>query len=80
MASKKRAIINGMYIEMPTDDELDNQKRYADNASFHRESERDDYYKDIIQPYIGNKPNPEFIRAYPKQAQHTFTKDELKNY
>lgn len=77
MASK-RAIINGRYYDQADQDELDKQKRFADNADFHREADREDNYIDIIQPWIGNKPNKEFIKAYPQYAKNYFTEEELK--
>jgi hypothetical protein len=45
------------------------------------QEERDKYNKDILQPYLpgkDQKPNPDFIRAYPNQAKNYFSGDELK--
>lgn len=36
--------------------------------------------KELTQPYLGNKPNPEFLRAYPDQAKHFYTDKELKDF
>lgn len=48
-------------------------------ASYHREREREDNRRDILQPRLNNnKPNPEFIREYPEQSKKIFTKEELK--
>lgn len=75
----KRAIINGKLIENPTPEQLAGNTRFGDAAAYHRDADRDDNYVDIIQPYIGNKPNPEFISAYPERAKDYFSDDELKN-
>lgn len=76
----KRAIINGKYVENPTSDELADNTRFLDGAQYFRESEREDNYIDVIQPFMGGKPNPEFIRAYPNRARDHFTDEELKDY
>jgi hypothetical protein len=49
--------------------------------SLHRQSEhntqRANFQKEIIQPYIAGKPNEEFIAAYPEQAkEYGMIKDE----
>lgn len=38
---------------------------------------RDENGKDIIQPFIGNKANPEFAKAYPDVAPNYFTPEDL---
>ena len=40
--------------------------------------QRDYGAKDLLQPFEGNKPNPEFARAYPKLVKNYYTKEELK--
>ena len=42
------------------------------------QSQRDHNGKDIIQPFLGDKPNPDFARAYPEHATEYFSADELK--
>jgi hypothetical protein len=42
--------------------------------------QRDKHGKDLIQPYDRNRPNPEFIKAYPQKSKQYFTKEELKTY
>lgn len=74
----KRAIVNGKYIQQPTDDDLEGNARRPDNAQFHRDADREDHYKDIIQPFIGGKPNSEFARAYPNSVKDYYTDDEIK--
>lgn len=41
-------------------------------------SDRDRHEKDIIQPVIGNKPNPDFAKAYPELAHDYFSDEELE--
>lgn len=49
-------------------------------SRLHRiQSQRDKGNKDMIQPYDGNKMNPEFAKAYPKLAPDYFSKKELKS-
>lgn len=43
------------------------------------QQQRDEHGKDIIQPFLGNKPNPEFAKAYPSKAKDYFTGDQLKD-
>ena len=40
--------------------------------------QRDIGAKDMIQPFMSNKPNPEFMRAFPKEAPKFFSKEEIK--
>ena len=40
--------------------------------------QRDYGAKDMLQPYIANKPNPEFAQAYPKLINKYYTKEEIK--
>lgn len=50
------------------------------SEAYRRQVDRDDHKKDLIQPYHNGKPNPEFIRAYKKQATEYFTEEELIKY
>jgi len=48
-----------------------------------RRQDRDKHAKDIIQPFMKNKPNPDFIKAYKDDDElldNYFTKEELKRY
>ena len=50
-------------------------------AQWSRDRDREDNAKDLIQPWDRNgKPNRDFIREYPEQAQDMFTKEELENH
>lgn len=42
------------------------------------QEQRDSHAKDMLQPFSGDKPNPEFISAYPEQVDNYFTKQQLK--
>ena len=41
--------------------------------------QRDYGAKDLLQPFIRNKPNPEFVRAYPELIDNYYNKKEIKN-
>lgn len=40
-------------------------------------TQRDRFAKDIIQPFDGNKPNRDFVKAYPERAKDYFSQDSL---
>lgn len=40
--------------------------------------QRDYGAKDLLQPFISNKPNPEFVQAYPELIDIYFNKEEIK--
>lgn len=41
--------------------------------------QQDKYEKDILQPFIfGDKPNPEFVKAYPEKSTEFFTREQLE--
>ena len=42
------------------------------------QSQRDKNEKDILQPYMGNRPNESFAKAYPELAHEYFTTEELE--
>ncbi len=57
----------------------DNERMSGTHAAeFQRNSERVDYRADMVQPSVGGKPNPDFIRLYPEQAKETFTQKEIE--
>lgn len=49
----------------------------SSGATYDRNRQYEDFAQDTIQPYIGDKPNPEFLRLYPDKAPKIFRKDEL---
>lgn len=74
-------IKNGVYISERCDRCMANNKQFADYArKYNRDRGREDYRKDIIQGYEGDKVNPEFIKAYPKEAEERWGKDVLRDH
>ena len=56
------------------------RKAHTGKASYDRDRDREDYKKDMLQPFLPDgTPNTEFIRAYPERKAN-FTDDELKEY
>lgn len=49
-------------------------------ASYERDRDREDHRRDMLQPWVGGKPNQEYIREYPEYAEGNFTKEELEEY
>ena len=76
------AVINGEYGQYCSNC-LDKQQRMAGThaAEYSRQRQWEDYAREIIQPYTREgKPNTEFIRQYPEEAEEEFTKEELEQY
>ena len=48
----------------------------ADKSHSH-EMQRREFAKEIIQPHIGDKPNPAFIKAYPDISKEYFTQEQI---
>ena len=48
--------------------------------AYRQDQDRLDHAKDIIQPYKGNNPNPEFIREYPDNAKRYFNQQQIEEY
>ena len=40
--------------------------------------QRDYGAKDLLQPFMGNKPNPEFAQAYPELMGDYYSKEEIR--
>jgi hypothetical protein len=40
--------------------------------------QRDEHYKDVIQPWDGTRPNKEFVEAYPQYRDEYFNSEELR--
>jgi hypothetical protein len=48
--------------------------------AMHRSIDAEDHEQDIQQPYgKDGKPNPMFIRLYPKQAKAVFTEKQMRD-
>lgn len=57
-----------------------NQRRIASaqSAEWHRERDREDHKRDMLQPWINGKINVEFARQYPGRAKEIYSEEELK--
>lgn len=42
-------------------------------------TQRDKNAKDILQPFNGNKINPEFAKAYPNRVKDYYSEDQLES-
>lgn len=38
---------------------------------------RKEFAREIIQPHIGDKPNPEFVKNYPEYSHRYWTQEEI---
>lgn len=74
----KSAVVGGKFYGSTCHECRQSGIRQANDASFQRARGRDDNARDIIQPFIDGKPNPDFAHAYPDQAEDMFTEEELK--
>lgn len=55
------------------------QYRFSNINKLHRvQKQQDGHVADLEQPFIGDKPNPEFAKLYPDLAQDYFRKEELE--
>jgi hypothetical protein len=52
----------------------------ANAAQYHRDREREDFRKELIQPkdQRTGKINPEFVKAYPQESREMFTEADMK--
>lgn len=76
------AMVKGKFYSSICDSCISGENRIAgaQAAQFAREADQREFARDIIQPFEGDKPNPEFIRAYPKEAENYFSKEELRQH
>jgi len=49
------------------------------HGEYTKDRGREDHAQDIIQPFEGGQPNPEFAKAYPDRAADYFSSDQLSN-
>lgn len=70
-------IKNGVYHK-------DDAKAPVKIGMLYKHSEHEDqrlrHQKDLLQPYIGDNPNPAFIRAYPEQSKRYFTDEQIRKF
>ena len=54
-----------------------------DVSSMHKDwrhsLERKQFSREIIQPHKNGKPNPDFIRAYPKYSKKYWSQEQIDN-
>ena len=83
---KNEAIKHQIYGILPCQgcQDRDNDRTYRKLTGhgihqLHRiQAQQDKGAKDLIQPFNGNEPNPDFAKAYPKEAPKYYSKKELK--
>jgi hypothetical protein len=46
-------------------------------ASYNRARDLENHEADVIQPFSGGKPSPEFIHLYPERARQLFSAEEI---
>jgi len=54
---------------------------FSNKSWINRRIDREKHAKDVIQPFMKNKPNPDFIKAYKDDDElldNYYTKDELR--
>lgn len=51
---------------------------YTQSKKDRIQPQRDKYHQDTEPMYIGDKPNPNFVKLYPQDAKEAFTEEELK--
>ncbi len=69
---------NGKYVRTPQIGESIKQpQEHAHHRQFVRTDMYNTYRKDVIQPRIGEEPNPEFIAAYPEKSKQMFSEDQI---
>lgn len=69
-------IINGVYIKGDVEpaDMIDHEQTTWKQSS--HDKQRREHRRDLIQPYVDGKPNPEFIQQYRDEAkQYGFIKE-----
>ena len=58
---------------------LNIKPRFYDRHHQNRVQEQWDHNeKDLIQPFMGNKPNKEFAKAYPDKIKDYFSSEQIK--
>lgn len=72
-------IVKGKYLKLCLDCKP-LPKVSSGYAEWERGRDLEDHQFDVLQPYGANgKPNPDFIKAYPKQARAVFTDEQIND-
>lgn len=75
----RSSVHNGKYVSARCENCLASYKQSAVYARKHaRDRDREDHRKDTIQRFEGDKVNPDFVRAYPKEAATQFGPEILR--
>lgn len=70
-------ILNGTYY--PNDTDLDIPQVSSMYQEDRKQSGRNKYRKDLLQPHMYGKKNPEFFKAYPEKADtYNLTPEERR--
>lgn len=62
-------ILDGVYYAGDPPLEQMKEPRASTDKQHEHDKQRREHARDLIQPYKGGKPNPEFIQQYPKEAK-----------
>ena len=75
------AVKNGKFMSDRCEKCVSNFTGTADYArKYERDRQREDYRKDILQRFDGDKPDRDFIRAYPQKAREYWDEETLRKY
>lgn len=76
----RSGIKNNQFLTDRCDRCFDNFTTHADFArKYNRDMGKRDYAKDTIQRFEGTEINPEFVKAYPKEAEAQFGRDVIRD-
>jgi len=53
------------------------QERNTMYQQWSHDQQRKEYAKEIIQPHVNGKPNPDFVRAYPEYSHQYWDQDQI---
>jgi len=74
-------LLNGKYYKGTAPSEVKRPRRQPGLKRYEQDRQIEEFRKDLIQPYINGKPNPEFIKAYPEEAERKgFVNKDERNY
>lgn len=68
-------IINGQYVKNAQGKVSVPNEQYKE---YRHSMQRLDHRADVLQPRIGGKVNPDFVKAYPERAKDYFSKEDYE--
>lgn len=79
--SLSSAVVNDVYLSRRCDDCLNIPKAKAHGGAkeFDRNRQRKNFGKDLIQGMVNDKPNADFLKAYPDKAKSRYTDEEIRD-